>query len=115
MKPFLLSKTTSQSKITLVENDEVINDDTRAAETLNSFFTEAVLNLEFQNTKLHPLCWITMNKDIDRIVEKYQHHPSVTAIKQALPELSFSFKPVRVIVRRGVKTPPFQKQPSQFG
>ena len=34
------------------------------------------------------------NKDIDRIVEKYKHHPSVTAIKQTFPGLSFSFKPV---------------------
>ena len=33
-------------------------------------------------------------KDIDRIVEKYEHYPSVTAIKQAFPDLSFSFKPV---------------------
>ena len=34
------------------------------------------------------------NKDIDRIVEKYKHHPSVTAIKQMFPDLSFSFKPI---------------------
>ena len=34
------------------------------------------------------------NEDIDRTVEKYKHHPSVTAIKQASPDLSFSFTPV---------------------
>ena len=34
------------------------------------------------------------NKDIDRIVEKYKDHPSVTAIKQTFPDLSFRFKPV---------------------
>ena len=28
------------------------------------------------------------NKDIDRIVEKYKHHPSITAIKQTFPDLS---------------------------
>ena len=38
VKPFLSSKTTNDSKITLVENDKVINDDTKVAETLNSFF-----------------------------------------------------------------------------
>ena len=32
------------------------------------------------------------NMDIDRIAEKYKHHPSVTAIKQTFPDLSFSFK-----------------------
>ena len=34
------------------------------------------------------------NEDIDRIVEKYKHHPSVTAIKQMFPDLSFSFTPI---------------------
>ena len=46
LKSFLSSKTTNHSKITLLENDKVINDDTKVAETLNSFFTEAVLNLK---------------------------------------------------------------------
>ena len=35
-----------------------------------------------------------MKKDIDRIVEKYEHYPSVTAIKQAFPDVFFSFTPV---------------------
>lgn len=45
LKSFLLSKSTNQSKIILVENDEIINDETKVTETLNSFFTETVLNL----------------------------------------------------------------------
>ena len=49
---FLSSKTTNHSKQQfLVKNDEVINDDTKVAETLSSFFKEAVLNLKTQNTK----------------------------------------------------------------
>lgn len=46
LKSFLLSKSTNQSKIILVENDEIINDETKVTETLNSFFTETVLNLK---------------------------------------------------------------------
>ena len=38
MKPFLSSKTTKISRITSVENDKVINDNTKVAETLNSFY-----------------------------------------------------------------------------
>ena len=38
VKPFLSSKKTNHSKITLVENDEVINDDAIVSETLNFFF-----------------------------------------------------------------------------
>ena len=95
LKSFLLSKSTNQSKIILVENDVVINDETKVAETLISFFTEAVLNLKTPKYKTSSIVMDKneSNKDIDRIVEKYQHHPSVTAIKQVFPELSFSFKP----------------------
>ena len=50
-KPFLSSKTRNHSKITLAENNKVINDDTKIAETLNSFFTEAVLNLKIPKYK----------------------------------------------------------------
>ena len=79
----------------MVENDVVINDETKVAETLISFFTEAVLNLKTPKYKTSSIVMDKneSNKDIDRIVEKYQHHPSVTAIKQVFPELSFSFKP----------------------
>ena len=90
LKPFLSSKTTDHSKITFIENDKVINDDTKVAETLNSFFTEAFL----YKTSSIVMDENESNKDIDRIVEKYKHHPSVTAIKQAFPDLSLSFKPV---------------------
>ena len=96
VKFFLSSKTTNHSKITLVENDKVINDDTKVAETLDSFFTEAVLNLKIPKYKTSSIVMDEneSNKDIDRIVEKYKHHPSVTAIKETFLDLSFSFKPV---------------------
>ena len=89
VKPFLSNKTTNHSKITL-------NDYTKVAETLNSFFTEAVLNLKILKHKTSSIVMDEneSNKDIERIVEKYKHHPSVTAIKQTFPDLSFSFKPV---------------------
>ena len=96
LKPFLSSKTTDHSKITFIENDKVINDDIKVAETLNSFFTEAFLHLKIPIYKTSSIVMDEneSNKDIDRIVEKYKHHPSVTAIKQAFPDLSLSFKPV---------------------
>ena len=51
VKPFLSNKITKHSKITLAENNKVINDDTKIVETLNSFFTEAVLNLKIPKYK----------------------------------------------------------------
>ena len=68
----------------MVENDKVINDDTKVAETLNSFFTEAVLNLKIPKYKTLSIVIDEneSNKNIDRTVEKCKHHSSVTAIKQ---------------------------------
>ena len=91
MKSCLSSKTTDHSK-KLVENDEVI-DDTKVTKTLNSFFTEAVLNLKYQTLSI-VMVENESNKDIDKIAEKYKHQSSVTALKQAFPDFSFSFKPV---------------------
>ena len=54
LKPFLSSKTTNHSKITFIENDKVINDDTKVAETLNSFLQKLSYTLKFQYIKLHP-------------------------------------------------------------
>ena len=94
VKSCLSSKTTDHSK-KLVENDEVI-DDTKVTKTLNSFFTEAVLNLKIPKYQTLSIVMVEneSNKDIDKIAEKYKHQSSVTALKQAFPDFSFSFKPV---------------------
>ena len=42
VKSLLSSKTATPSKIALVENHEVTNDNTKVSETCNSFFTKAV-------------------------------------------------------------------------
>ena len=38
VKPFLLDKTVSKEQILLVENDEIIPEDSKTAESLNHFF-----------------------------------------------------------------------------
>ena len=59
------------------------------------FLQKLSLTLKFQNTKYHAsIDENESNKDVDRIVRKYKNHPSVTAIKQAFPDLPFSFTPV---------------------
>ena len=67
----------------MVENDKVINNDTKVAETLNSFFTEAASNFKIPKYRTSSIVMDEneSNKDTDGIVEKYKHDPSVTAIK----------------------------------
>ena len=45
VKPLFSEKTMSSDKITLIENDLIISKDQEVAETFNSFFSNAVKNL----------------------------------------------------------------------
>ena len=52
-KPLLSDKVKSSEKITLIEGEEIINEDGENAEILNTFFSNAVKNLkipEYQET-----------------------------------------------------------------
>ena len=46
LKPFLSNNTINSPKLTLVENDEIINNDEKIAETLKTFFINIVSNLK---------------------------------------------------------------------
>ena len=45
MKPFFSEKSSSNRKITLIDGENIINNDTTIAETLNNFFSNAVEKL----------------------------------------------------------------------
>jgi len=45
VKPFLSDKTTNDNKIILVENDEILTDNLKIAETFNSYFSQIVPEL----------------------------------------------------------------------
>ena len=46
MKPFLSDKVTSTQKITLTENDKIVNNDNDTARVLNTFFSNIVPDLK---------------------------------------------------------------------
>ena len=46
MKDFLSDKVVSKEQILLVENDKIISEDNKIAESLNSFFSNIVKNLK---------------------------------------------------------------------
>ena len=53
MKPFRSYKIVSKDQILLVENDEVISEDSKLAESLNSFFSEIVETLKVPGYRSH--------------------------------------------------------------
>ena len=45
MKPFLTDKGINSDKITLIENDKILDEDGEVAEILNNFFSDVPKNL----------------------------------------------------------------------
>ena len=90
----------STDNITLIENNIIVSEDEKVAEIFNSFFSNAVKNLnidyyEHFSFDEYFLCKDTENEDpILRAIEKYEKHPSILNIKLTTPENShFSFTP----------------------
>ena len=48
IKPFLLDKTTSTQKITLIEKEDIMMGDDNTAKVLKIFFTDMVSNLKIE-------------------------------------------------------------------
>ena len=48
MKPFLTDKGNFAKKITIVEGDTIVTEDSKVAELLNAYFSESVKSLDIQ-------------------------------------------------------------------
>ena len=82
-KPVMTGKSKVKSKITLVENDELISDEQKVAEILNNNFVDAVTNLgieKFYLGEVQKKNHQSLEKKIDSILEYYKSHPSIVMI-----------------------------------
>ena len=78
-KPFLKSDSDNFVKFTLVENDEVINDEIKIANIFNSHFNNVTSNLNLNFWK--PDHNVIINDPILNIIERFANHPSIIKIK----------------------------------
>ena len=80
--PFLSDKVPSNEKITLVEKDQVITNDSETAEVLNTFFSNIISNLDIPE---YPDCdplYEQISDSVLSTIVKYRYHPSITAIQR---------------------------------
>ena len=96
MKPLFSSKGSYNANIKLTDKDEIIQKDGKIAETLNSFFENAVSSL-----KLNENSFVINNEHkyiqdpIEKIIVKYQFHRSILIIKNKIENTNtFRFKHV---------------------
>ena len=82
VKPLFTEKNARSNKITLVEDNSILENNDKIAETFNNFFTSAVSNLNIPSF-VDPSVEIDHIEDpILRIIEQYKNHPSAVAINE---------------------------------
>ena len=77
---FFSDKVTSFEKITLIEEDEIIGNDSDTVRVLNTFFSNIVSNLKIpEYTKCDPVSEFISDSVLKSIV-KYRNHPNILKI-----------------------------------
>ena len=79
VKPFFSDKSPYSNNITLLEEHEIINNNTACAEVLNTFFSEAVNNLNIDRD-LHVTNPPYTLSPVEKAIKMYQSHPSIIKI-----------------------------------
>ena len=82
VKPLLSEKNARSNKITLVEDNYILENNNKIAETFNNFFTSAISNLNIPPFE-DPSVEIDHIEDpILRMIEQYKNHPKIVAINE---------------------------------
>ena len=92
VKPLLSNKFVYNERITLVEDDKIIENDKNTASILNEFFSNIIATLGIpQYNEMEPVSH-NIGDPLMKAIMKYRFHPSIVAIKKNCKSgLSFSF------------------------
>ena len=85
VKPLFSEKAKLKTNITLIETAKIITNKKEVAEILNTFFIEAVQNLEietFNQDRENEFQCENIDEVMDNIIENYKLHPSILKIKE---------------------------------
>ena len=79
-KPYFSNKyNNSDSKILLIENEEIINESAKVANVFNSYFESITESLDLFNWEPKP--YDQAKDSVERIIQRFSHHPSIIKIK----------------------------------
>ena len=104
VKPFFSEKSVTTDNITIIDKNEIYENDETVSEIFNNFFSNAVINLNIPK-------YVSLDEDLDvydpimKAITKYNEHDSVIRIKEETNNQdSFSFKPIDLITVENVIT-----------
>ena len=95
VKPLLSEKSQNIRKITIIKDGEIISRDEEVAETLNSYFKNAVTSLDIRENELPKQ--MKQNDPIDYALKRYESHPSIINILKKISQSTFSFQNVTLV------------------
>ena len=95
VKPLFSNSVSGKQKITLVENNELITEDTEVAEKFNKYFIATVSSLAITENKDLLTDHTDINDPVEKAIKKFENHPSILDIKRNVSITSaFSFSQV---------------------
>ena len=94
IKPLFSDKSPRNQKITLVNGDKIVSDDGEVSESLNTFFRDAVHNLDIKENIFLLNETTNIDDPIDMAIKKFESHPSILKIQEKVSSPIFSFTSV---------------------
>ena len=95
IKPLFSDKTQHKQKITLVDKNNIIEEDQEVAETFNKFFKNAVNNLDIKENCDLINNVVSIEDPVEKAIAKYSSHPSILRIIEKVKvEKRFEFMQV---------------------
>ena len=112
VKPLFSDKNSSFSKITLIENKLLLNDDDeKFSSTLNDFLSNVVSNLNTPPYKDPSVSPDQFEDPVLKANEKYKYYPSIKAIKEKNLNKTFTFQTIsRSDIKKKFYVSTIQKQ-----
>ena len=96
MNPLLLDKSRIRDRINISEKGEILKTESETAETLNSFFSNIVKNLNISRySEFNPVTENIADPTLKAIF-KYKDHPSILAIQSNCEKETFRFSEVNI-------------------
>ena len=103
VKPFLSNKTISSEKIALIDDDELITDEQKVANSLNDFFSSIVTSLNLPESQNADPLSDNIDQPTLKAIMKWRNRPSVldiTAVRENRERFTFSFVTVADATKR---------------
>ena len=96
VKPLFSDKIKSAENTFLDESGEIIRNEVKVANVFNKYFVNMVPSMGITNNHIFLSNTNTFDDPLEKIIDKYKNHPSITCINKHMTnsELSFTFQPV---------------------